>query len=84
MHLHDYYSICRYLAQGKEIIDKIADHSQFSASDSQVDNLDWQKCLNVIVDKNLNLKEHSNNLRAKAYRAVGFLRYSMKFFLKTH
>ena len=68
----------------KKITDEIVDHPQFFIGGSQVENVDRAKYLGVIIDKNLNWEEHISNVRTKVSRAIGFLKYSRRFYLKTH
>ena len=68
----------------KKITDKIVDHPKFFIGGSQVENVDRAKYLGVIIDKNLNWEEHISNVRTKVSRAIGFLKYSRKFFTSKH
>ena len=68
----------------KKITDKIVDHPQFFIGGSQVENIDRAKYLDVIFDRNLNWAEHISNVRTKVSRAIGFLKYSRKFFSSKH
>ena len=63
----------------RKITDKDIDHLLFFIGNSQVENVDRTKYLGVIIDRNLDWKEHVNNLRTKVSRAIGFLKYSRKF-----
>ena len=63
----------------KKITAKIVDHPKFLIGGSQVENVDREKYLGVIIDKNLNWEEHISNVRTKVSRAIGFLKYSSKF-----
>ena len=67
----------------KKICDKTVDHPQFFIGDSQVENVDRTKYLGLMIDRSLNWDEHINSLRTKVSLAIGFLKYSRNFYLKT-
>ena len=62
-------------AKIKKITDKTTiDTPQFIIGESQVENVDRIRYMGLILDKNLNWKEHINSLCAKISPAIGFLK----------
>ena len=67
-----------------KIVEITVDHPQFFIGDSQVENVDRSKNLGVITNRSLSWEEHINILRTKVSRAIGFLKYFRRFYLKIH
>ena len=65
--------------QIKKITDKTINHPKFFIGDSQVEHVDRIRHLGLIVDKNLNWKEHINSFCTKISSAIGFLKYTRKY-----
>ena len=62
----------------KKISDKLVPTPSFAIDNSHIDVVDNAKYLGVQLDKHLVWDEHTNALRSKISRSLGFLKYAKK------